>query len=213
MPGLYEPIGLLPIDEMVRPIGPAPDLHNRRCIMSKPTKSNPEKGLRTVTIEFAGKTRQLKYTHPVIGDFENVANSILRSAQVISEGKMLFADGIMDGWLGNARILSYALLYGLKHEDKELSLGTIDGAIDSFIEAGGNKQDLIRAIITAYRYATNPSSLVSMMRNWKISDDRLEILTQAENEKITTIERAIVDVRAKMIPGSPSTESPKSNLD
>jgi len=175
--------------------------------MSKSTKSNPEKGLRTVSIEFADKTRQLKFGHTSIGDFESEANAILRVDGVIAPGNMLFADRIMDGWLGNARIFSQALYHGLKHEDKDLSLADIDVAIDSFIEDGGLKQDLVRAIITAYRYATNPSSLASLKRNWKISDDRQMFLTEADNEFMDNQEKIIADAKAKAIPGLPSTDS------
>jgi hypothetical protein len=171
-------------------------------------KNNPEKGLRTVTIEFSGKTRQLHFGHKAIGKFEEDANIILRSMQVIEPGNMLFADRIMDGWLGNARIFSQALYYGLKHEDKDLSLDIIDAAIDSFIEAGGQKQDLVRAIITAYRYATNPSTVASLQRSWQISNDRQAILTASENEYMDTVEKAIQDAKAKKTDGLPSSDSP-----
>jgi len=174
--------------------------------MSK--KSNPEKGLRTVTIEFAGKTRTLKFTHSVIGDFEAQANAILRSQHAIEPGTMYFAERIMDMWLGNARIFSQALYHGMKHEDKDLSLADIDAAIDSFIEDGGNKQDLIQSIITAYRYATNPSSVASLQRSWQISKDRQTFLTQSENEAMDATEKAIAAAMAKQTPGSPSSGLP-----
>ena len=174
--------------------------------MSK--KSNPEKGLRTVTIEFAGKTRQLKFTHSVIGDFEAQANAILRAQQAIEPGTMYFAERIMDMWLGNARIFSQALYHGLKREDKELSLADIDAAIDSFIEEGGNKQDLIQSIITAYRLATNPFSVASLQRSWQISKDRQAILTASENEYMDTVEKAIQEATAKKTDGSPSSGLP-----
>lgn len=176
--------------------------------MSRTSKSSPEKGLRTVTIEFAGKTRQIKFTHSVIGDFEAQANGILRGMQVIEPGNMIFAERIMDMWLGNARIFSQALYFGLKHEDKDLSLDIIDTAIDAFIEAGGQKQDLVRAIITAYRYATNPSSVASLTRSWQISDDRQAILTVSENEYMDTVEKALLEAKAKQTPGSPSSDLP-----
>lgn len=175
--------------------------------MSK-SKSNPEKGLRTVTIDFAGKSRQLKFTHSVIGDFEAQANAILREQRAIEPGNMLFAERIMDMWLGNARILSQALFYGLKHEDKDLSLDDIDGAIDTYIESGGQKLELVQAIITAYRYATNPSSVASLQRSWQISKDRQAILTASENEYMDTVEKAIQDAKAKKTDGSLLNDSP-----
>jgi hypothetical protein len=105
-------------------------------------------------------------------------------------------------------------MYGLKHEstkDDPITIEIVDAAIDSFIEAGGSKLELTRAIVTAYRYATNPSSVASLKRSWQISDDRQEFLTKADNERMETIEKAIAEARAKPIPGSPSTVSPESS--
>lgn len=170
-------------------------------------KSNPGKGLRTVSIEFGGKTRNLKFGHTSIGRFEAAANEILRSMGVIEPGSMIFADGIMQSWTGNAQILSLALQYATLDDPVE----NMDSAIDSYIEAGGSKRDLIRQIITAYRYAVDPSSVASLHRNWKISDDRQEYLTKAENEAMDTMETAIrkakeQDAKGKTTDGSASTE-------
>lgn len=175
--------------------------------MSKSTKPNPEKGLRTVSIEFGGKTRTLKFGHTTIGDFEADANQILRAQKAIDPGNMVFADGIMQSWLGNARIFSLALRYGLADDLPE----KIDDAIDSYIEAGNSKLELTRAIIRAYRMATDPSSLASLERNWKISDDRMRFNTQAEIEGMERMEKIIADAKAKSTPGIPSTDSPSSN--
>ena len=172
--------------------------------MSK--KSNPEKGLRTVSIEFAGKTRQIKFSHTAIGNLEEDANKILRSNGISKDG-MLFADTIVSGWLGNAKILSTVLYHGL---NRELSLEEIDNGIDSYIESGGKKLDLIRDIARAYKLATDPSSLASLERSWKVSDERQEILTAAENEKITAVEKAIADAKARLTPGSPLKDSESS---
>lgn len=174
-------------------------------------KSNPEKGLRTVSIDFAGKNRQLKYVHTVIGDFENEANQVLRVQRAIEQGTMLFADRIMDGWLGNAKIFSMAIRYGLMHEatkEDPITSDIVDVAIDSYIEAGGSKKDLTRAIVTAYSYATNPSSVASLQRSWKISDDRQTFLTDLENQRMDVAEKAIAEARAKKIDGSPSKDLP-----
>jgi len=167
------------------------------------SKSNPEKGLRTVSIEFGGKQRTLKFGHTSIGNFEKEANDILRAQKVIEPGNMLFADGIMQNWLGNARIFSLALETGLKDDLPE----DIDAAIDSYIEAGGSKLELTRAIITAYRYATNPSTVASLTRSWKISDDRMKFNSQAEIEGMERMEKIISDAKAKSTPGLPSTDS------
>ena len=170
--------------------------------MSK--KSNPEKGLRTVSIEFAGKTRQIKFSHTAIGNLEEDANRILR-ANGISKDGMLFADTIISGWLGNAKILSTALHHGL---NRELSLEEINNGIDSYIEAGGKKLDLIRDIARAYKLATDPSSLASLERSWKVSDDADLYLTSMERKKEDLTEKAIADAKARLTPGSTSSESP-----
>ena len=169
-----------------------------------PKKSNPEKGLRTVSIEFAGQTRQIKFSHTAIGNLEEDANRILR-ANGISKDGMLFADTIISGWLGNAKILSTALHHGL---NRELSLEEINNGIDSYIEAGGKKLDLIRDIARAYKLATDPSSLASLERSWKVSDERQAMLTDAENQQMEAVAKAIADAKARLTPGSTSSESP-----
>ena len=177
--------------------------------MSK--KSNPEKGLRTVSIEFGGRTRQLKFGHTILGDFEAEANQVLRSQGVIGRGDMIFADTLMSTWLGNAKIFSNALLHGLKHESTKedpITIETIDAAIDDYLEAGKPKIDLTRAIIRAHKLATDPSSLASLERNWKISDDRQTFLTKAQNEFMDNQEKIIADAKAKATLGSPSTDLP-----
>ncbi|MCK9568629.1 hypothetical protein M0R72_06790 [Candidatus Pacearchaeota archaeon] len=176
--------------------------------MSK--KSNPEKGLRTVSIEFAGQTRQIKFSHTAIGNLEEDANRILR-ANGISKDGMLFADTIVSGWLGNAKILSQVLYHGLKHEDDKISLEEIDNGIDSYIESGGKKLDLIRDIARAYKLATDPSSLASLERSWKVSDERQAMLTEAENQQMEAVAKAIADAKARLTPGSTSSESPGLN--
>jgi hypothetical protein len=171
--------------------------------MSKQSKSNPEKGQRTVSIDFGGKQRTLKFGHEAIGNFEAEANDILRSQKAIESGNMVFAEGIMTNWIGNAKIFSMALRYGLIDDMPD----NIGAAIDSFIENGGSKLELTRAIITAYRYATNPSTVASLKRSWQISDERQTFLTEAENQAMDSMETAIQDAKAKQIIGSQSTAS------
>lgn len=174
-----------------------------------------EKGLRTVTINFGGKNRSLKFSHAAIGNFESDANAVLRSQRAIEPGNMIFADGLMQTWLGNAKIFSLAIRHGLTEDSKldpDNAVKDIDAAIDAYIAAGGSKLDLVRDIIRAYRLATDPSSLASVERNWKISDDRQAFLTEKENNAMDTIEAMIKKAKEKTT-GSPSTESPGLNSD
>lgn len=172
--------------------------------MSK--KSNPEKGLRTVDIDFAGKTGTLKFSHSLNSEFEAAANRILRSDGLVSEG-MIFVEGLMSQWIGNAKVFSLALYYGF---NKELSLKEIDTGIDEYIQAGGAKLDLTRSIIRAFKMATDPSSLALTERNWKASDERQSILSNAELDQMEAVEMAIAEVKAKMT-GLPSNDLPASN--
>jgi len=173
-------------------------------------KSNPEKGLRTVQIDFAGKQRTLKYSHASRGNFEADANRILRDIGIVKDG-MIFADNLMMSWLGNAKVLSIALRYAIITDEDPIK--DIDAAIDDFIADGGKEQDLIRAIITAYKYATDPSSVASQRRSWKIFDAQ-----EAEREKINQdwlngAEKIVAESKAKQTPGITSTDSPSSSLD
>lgn len=171
--------------------------------MSK--KSNPDKGLRSVNIDFAGENRTLKFTHPIVGDFEADCNSVLRIIGVVSNG-MIFADTLISNWLGNAKVFSYALYHGF---GKALTRDEVDNGIDRYIQDGGKKDDLIRAIIRAYRLATDPSSLALIERSWKAYDDRRKILSEAEIKQMEAVEKAIAEATAKML-GSPSSESESS---
>ena len=175
--------------------------------MSKSNKSNPDKGLRTISIDFAGESRTLKFGHSAIGDLEADCNAVLRSLGAIQGAQMVFSEGLMSTWLGNARIFSYALYHGL---GKAMKLAEIDDGIDAYIQSGGKKVELVRAITRAYYIATDPSILSSLERNWKASDGRTEILTDAENKQIEAVEKAIAEAKVKML-GSPSESSAESS--
>ena len=152
---------------------------------------NPTKGMRGVSIEFAGKHRLLKYSHGLIGDLEQEANKIL--APLHNKGEMTFAPGIFGQWLGNSKIFSLALLYGLKHEDADLTLTDIDGTPASKDEKGdvipakegmidayeGSLDDLGRQMVLAFRMARDPSSVASLQASWKNSDETRKIMEEA----------------------------------
>lgn len=135
---------------------------------------NSTKGMRGVSIEFAGKNRLLKYPHGLIGDLEQEANKIL--APLLGKGEMVFAPGIFGQWLGNSKIFSLALLYGLRHEDAELSIDQINEGIDAY---EGGLDDLGRQMVLAFRMARDPSSVVSLQASWKNSDETREIMEEA----------------------------------
>ncbi len=164
------------------------------------TMSKTDKGLKSISIDFAGEKRTLKWTHSAIGDFEADANAVLRAMNVIPSGQMLFAEGIITGWLGNARIFSQALYYAL---GKAIESSKIDEGIDAYIQAGGSKQELTRELIRAFKVATDPSSLASLERSWKAYDRRKANLTEIENKKMDAIEKALQEAKDALTPGSP----------
>lgn len=175
-------------------------------------KAIPEKGMRTVTIEFAGKTRTLKWGHSISGEFEIEANQILRSTGVVKDG-MIFAEGLLQNWLGNARILTLALRYALKHDDPSLTTQAIDEGIDAYLQEGHSKRGLTRAIITAFAYATDPSSVASLTKNWKNLDEREQFLEKLNQKKMEEDEKILADAKARMTGGSIQSDLPKSNSD
>jgi len=136
---------------------------------------NPTKGMRGVSIEFAGKNRLLKYHHGPIGDVEQEANKIL--APLLAKGEMVFASGIFGQWLGNSKIFSLALLYGLKHEDADLSIEQVNDGIDAYEDG---LDALGRQMALAFRMARDPSSVASLQASWKASDERQKILETAQ---------------------------------
>jgi hypothetical protein len=174
--------------------------------MSK--KVNPEKGLRSITFDFAGESRTLKFSHPSVGEFEADSNSVLRSIGALQDGRFLFADMLIASWIANAKVMSLALYHGF---GKKLTLKEIDAGIDDFIQAGGSKQDLLRNIIRAYKYATDPSSVALLERSWKNSDDQNAILSDAELKHIEGVEKAIAVAKERQMDGSNLNGSPKSD--
>jgi hypothetical protein len=131
--------------------------------------------MRGVSIEFAGKNRLLKYPHGLIGDLEQEANKIL--APLLAKGEMVFAPGIFGQWLGNSKIFSLALLYGLKHEDADLSIEQVNEGIDAY---EGGLDALGRQMTLAFRMARDPSSVASLKASWEASDERQKILETAQ---------------------------------
>jgi hypothetical protein len=130
--------------------------------------------MRGVSIEFAGKHRLLKYPHGLIGDLEQEANKIL--APLLGKGEMVFAPGIFGQWLGNSKIFSLALLYGLKHEDAELSIEQVNEGIDAYEDG---LDGLGRQMVLAFRMARDPSSVASLQVSWKNSDETRIIMEEA----------------------------------
>lgn len=158
---------------------------------------NPTKGMRGVSIEFAGKHRLLKFMHGPLGDFETEANAVLRPN--LTSGQKLFANALMGGWLGDAKIMALALLYGLKHEDADLTIEQVNEGIDNY---EGDLDDLARKIILAFNMARNPSGVASLQASWKNLDGDRKILEKAqeirENAARMEAEASLKDAEMKM---------------
>jgi hypothetical protein len=148
------------------------------------------KGMRGVAIDFAGKNRLLKYYHGPVGDLETRANEVLREMGAIKDtvietpqgrriepGPVVFADGIFSQWLGNSKIFSLALLYGLKHEDAELTLEQVNEGIDNFTNG---LTELTRAMIEAFKMARDPSSVASLKQRWQNSDEIQKMMEERQ---------------------------------
>lgn len=162
--------------------------------------SKTDKGLKSISIDFAGEKRTLKWTHEASGKFEEDANTALRAIKVIPEGQMIFADGLINGWLGNAKVFSFALYYALGEAVISSEIGK---GIDAYIQAGGSKQELTRNLIRAFKVATDPNSLASLERSWKAYDRRQANLTDIENKRMDAIEKALQEAKDALTPGSP----------
>lgn len=167
--------------------------------------SKTDKGLKSISIDFAGEKRTLKWTHAAIGEFEADGNMVLRTIGTIPQGHMEFADRLISIWLNNAKILSFALFHAL---GKAVKSSEIDEGIDAYIQAGGKKEDLVRAITRAFLVATDPNSLASQERNWNLSDRRKKYLSDLENKQSDAIEKALQEVKETLTPGSPMPASP-----
>jgi hypothetical protein len=149
-----------------------------------------KKGMRGVALD--GKT--LRFTHENVGLFSQAGYEKLLNLDRINKGALVEADVLMASYLGNADILNLSLFYGLladqpdvKSKDMEKDIKDISSMVDAWTEAGHSLLDLRRKIIEAFKLATDPSSVVSMLESWRNSDK------QAEAE--SAIEKAIAEER------------------
>lgn len=176
--------------------------------MSKSEK--PTKGLRGVSIEFAGKHRLLRFLHGLVADFEAEANKILLDRSAIEKGNYMFAEGLMTQWLGDSQIFSLALLFGLKHEDPDLTIEKVNEGIDNY-EAG--IKELSRNVIEAFRLARDPSSVASLRESWKTYDATQKMIEEAASlqskTRLAEAQNALTKVQEILASGSkpPDSES------
>ena len=147
------------------------------------TKSEVKKGMRGVALD--GKT--LRFTHGNVGLFSQAGYEKLLDLKRIQMGSLIEADGLMASYLGNADILNLALFYSLKADQSDTKLDDMSSMVDAWTEAGHSLLELRRKIIEAFKLATDPSSVASMLESWKLSDK------QAEAE--SAIEKAIAEER------------------
>jgi hypothetical protein len=142
-----------------------------------------KKGMRGVSLD--GKT--LRFTHGNVGLFSQAGYEKLLDLKRIQMGSLVEADALIGSYLANADILNLALFYGLLADQPETKLDDMSSMIDAWVEAGHSLLDLRRKVIEAFKLATDPSGVVSMLERWKLSDKQ----EAAENE----IQKAITEER------------------
>ena len=129
--------------------------------MSKSTKSNPAKGLPSITIDL-DKPRALRWPHGAVRGFEDMA---LRYLELPKAGNVR-ADTIIHNAISNSTIQTYALYFALlddakKNEEKDFSIDKVDELLTAYKESGGDMDELIVAIQRSYMINNDPSHLAS----------------------------------------------------
>lgn len=149
------------------------------------SKSNPAKGLPSITIEL-DKPRTLRWPHGAVREFEDMA---LRYLELPKTGNVR-ADTILQQTLHNPTIQSYALYFALredaiKNKESDFSMDKIDDLLTTYKENGGDMDELVDPIIRSYKITNDPSGLAS----W---EERLKNLREISviQKKITAKEDA-----------------------
>jgi hypothetical protein len=129
--------------------------------MSKQSKSNPAKGLPSITIEL-DKPRTLRWPHGAVREFEDMA---LRYLDLPKTGNIR-ADTILQQTLHNPTIQTFALYFGLredasKNKELDFSMDKIDELLTTYKENGGNMDDLLDPLQRSYLISNDPSGLAS----------------------------------------------------
>lgn len=180
-----------------------------------PKASEVKKGMRGVALD--GKT--LRFTHGNVGLFSQAGYEKLLQLDRINKGALVEADVLIASYLGNDFVLDLALFYSLKADQPEITLEDVSSMVDAWTEAGHSLLDLRRKIIEAFKLATDPSSVVSMLESWKLSDKQAEAesaITKAiAEERIEGTEKVLREAKEakkeKKTPILPSPDLPASS--
>jgi len=154
-----------------------------------------KKGMRGVPLD--GKT--LRFSHGNIGLFSQAGYEKLLELKRIQMGAPIEAYELIANYLGNTDILNLALFYGLEADQPDIDLDDMSEMVDAWVESGHSHLELHRKIIEAFKLATNPSGVVSMLESWKISDKKAEvdetINKEIAKEKIEGMEKLLREVK------------------
>ena len=154
-----------------------------------------KKGMRGVLLN--GKT--LRFSHGNIGLFSQAGYEKLLELKRIQMGAPIEADELIANYLGNTDILNLALFYGLEADQPDIDLDDMSEMVDAWVESGHSHLELHRKIIEAFKLATNPSGVVSMLESWQISDKKAEVddrlNKEAANERIEGVEKILREAK------------------
>ena len=176
--------------------------------MPKSTKSNPEKGLPSVTIDL-DKPRILKWNNEQTRLFEEWALPYLdfpRSGIKREMPTQRNPTGIitMDGKfaimnsLNTATIQTRALYHALQAENNDLSdIKLVDGLVTDYKVSGQSWDDLLIAIQRSFLLANDPSSLASHEARWKALHDLAKINLKVAAKMQANAEKEIAEQMKK----------------
>ena len=164
--------------------------------MSK--KSNPEKGLPSVTIDL-DKPRTLKWNNEQTRKFEEFALPYLdfpRSGIKVTPGGILTMDAqyaIMNS-LNTSAIQTRALYHALHADNPDMdTIEKVDGLITDYKASGQSWDDLLIAIQRSFLLANDPSSLSSQEVRWKALRDLAKINAKVAAKMQAKAEKEIAE--------------------
>ena len=160
-----------------------------------------KKGLPSVVIDL-DRPRTLRFPNGPTREFEEWALGYLglpkTGVGMTADGPKVFSGEDIIMQLTNSTLQTYALYFGLKHEDSELTIEQVDGMITAYKEAGKNYDDLIIAVQRAYLLSNHPSSLASQEERWKSLRKMSELQAKIREKMEKAAKKKTADALARL---------------
>lgn len=160
-----------------------------------------KKGLSSVVIDL-DRPRTLRFPNGPTREFEEWALSYLglpkTGVGMTGDGPKVFSGEDIIMQLTNSTLQTYALYFGLKHDDPDLAIEKVDEMITAYKEAGKNYDDLLISVQRAYLLSNHPSSLASQEERWRNLRKMSDLQAKIQAKRETTAKKKIAEALGQL---------------